>query len=586
MSCVFVSYSRANREVVSNVVRVLRLLNMELWLDTLGKSHGIPYSTKWFNVIEDALYRASGAIVFISSAWEMSKPCQAEFKLICQNHIPFIKIDLSIEQSINDIAKQINKWNGEVIKTKKNSIRTELFTNVKNYQKDKGTFGNIPTYSKLKQFLLYASEEYKDNSKSEDVSQIHEYLRITYRKKHKRNLLRLGGLLIAAILFILIQADIGAFLMLKNAENKYLSASSGAIQITEVMHVNPYYTMDSLIKKTSVGNQVEFMNIANLMVLNNLHLPIDYIKNGNMDAGKYLKIAQTSSDHEMSDYSFLVSRTTGMVMLSDSTHQVSKQIVVDGIIDAYCWNESGEAVAFAVAEKAYVYDIASSNCYPVILDGNFEDIGSIGWDGNRIFAITTFGNIIIWQNPVLRPTNNRDITKGKMFYDAGGNLCAVYISDDNLIFSRLQNEETIPLGVKGKIDESFIAVSHVGTQVAVTYTPTNQTNDRILIVDLDTKRVTADYSLNCVSMDFVFSKDDISILVACFDFKGVAKLDLTDGQVAFSQSVKEQYYSIALWKDEYILSTIYGVLILYDENLNVLGNGLFISGTNGNALRN
>ena len=58
MDHIFISYSRKDEEQVNAFVERLRGFGFEVWQDVSGKRSGIPYSVKWFEVIEEAIYTA------------------------------------------------------------------------------------------------------------------------------------------------------------------------------------------------------------------------------------------------------------------------------------------------------------------------------------------------------------------------------------------------------------------------------------------------------------------------------------------------------------------------------------------------
>ena len=587
MSYVFISYSRKNSSIVSEVGSILKSSEMELWLDILGKAHGIPYSTKWFSIVEDALFRACGAVIFTSDDWDASVPCQEEYQLICQNYIPFIKIDLRNGQNVNQITHQIVEWHQETVDTEKNRIRTDLFTRVKDFQKNKSAYRTYPSSNQLLQFKIYAIENITDEN-SEVMKEISKYIKVAFKYKRMKTILRLIGSLIAIALFLMIQVNLSAFRALEEAEKKYLNISAGAVPILEEMRVNPYSTMHKLISETSIGNQAEFINSINLNVLNNLNYPVDYLEKNDPKIDKYIETDAKSHKTNSSEFAVHLSKTSGQVMLFNKHLKLSTQFVVSGIVVDYCWNLNGSTLALAAANKAYIYDTSSSNNQPIILDGNFENIKKVGWEGNRVFVISTYENVIVWDNPIQKPTKHRRLFYGKLFANTSEELCAVYISDGKLIYDRPQVEEIISLGVIGEIDD-YIAISNNKTQIAVSYTPKTQTEERILIIDLVTQRIVSDYSIKCIPGEFIFSNDDKSLIIATFDCKGIAQLDLTRGQIAFSKSSDYQYYSIAATDDTYIISTTVGGLAIYDKNLNMLGDkefNIFISGTNGNTPKN
>ena len=81
MNHIFISYSRKDSEYVNAVTALLREAGLSVWQDISGKASGIPYSTTWFEVIQEALFSSAGAVIFTSEQWEKSDPCKKEFEL-------------------------------------------------------------------------------------------------------------------------------------------------------------------------------------------------------------------------------------------------------------------------------------------------------------------------------------------------------------------------------------------------------------------------------------------------------------------------------------------------------------------------
>ena len=98
MEHLFISYSRRDEKYVSAVAEGLRSRGIEVWQDISGKASGIPYSTKWFEVIQEALFSSAGAVIFTSDQWEKSDPCKKEFELIRALDIPYKMVGVPDEE--------------------------------------------------------------------------------------------------------------------------------------------------------------------------------------------------------------------------------------------------------------------------------------------------------------------------------------------------------------------------------------------------------------------------------------------------------------------------------------------------------
>ena len=106
MEHLFISYSRRDEKYVSAVAEGLRSRGIEVWQDISGKASGIPYSTKWFEVIQEALFSSAGAVIFTSDQWEKSDPCKKEFELIRALDIPYKMVSVPAEEADSPAAEE------------------------------------------------------------------------------------------------------------------------------------------------------------------------------------------------------------------------------------------------------------------------------------------------------------------------------------------------------------------------------------------------------------------------------------------------------------------------------------------------
>ena len=154
MNHLFVSYSRKDEALVTAVVQLLRSEGFDVWQDISGKTSGIPYSTKWFAAIEEALYTSAGAVTFESEAWSKSNPCKQERALIDNLSIPLFKVDFegdADEATPETLAAQIAKWaRTDVYSSEENDLRTWILSSVHASQMQKGRYTGIPHFKKRK----------------------------------------------------------------------------------------------------------------------------------------------------------------------------------------------------------------------------------------------------------------------------------------------------------------------------------------------------------------------------------------------------------------------------------------------------
>ena len=63
MDHIFISYSRKDINAVDQIVERLRNAGVNVWQDISGPGTGIPFSTKWADVIKEAIHMAGGAVI-------------------------------------------------------------------------------------------------------------------------------------------------------------------------------------------------------------------------------------------------------------------------------------------------------------------------------------------------------------------------------------------------------------------------------------------------------------------------------------------------------------------------------------------
>ncbi len=135
MNHVFISYSRREEVIVNKFVNKLREDGYSIWIDKSGAGLGIPFSTKWFEVITEALYTAEGAIIFHSDSWDKSVPCRNEFDIIYKCDIPYIVLETyMLEDSFEGELKKSHAFIKALMKSESNYDRTVLMSNAYAYK--------------------------------------------------------------------------------------------------------------------------------------------------------------------------------------------------------------------------------------------------------------------------------------------------------------------------------------------------------------------------------------------------------------------------------------------------------------------
>ena len=415
MNHLFVSYSRKDEALVSAVVQKLRDEGFEVWQDISGKTSGIPYSTKWFAAIEEALYTSAGAVTFESSDWKKSKPCEKENALIEELALPSFHVALDGEDanaSVDELVERLAAWaREEVYAPEWNSLRTWLISSVHACRRQKGRFTGIPRYKKRKegkaflQLLETCRTALDDAGFSQKNPTLYKDMQDFLRKARKvtvRNLLK-KPLALAAVACILIVAVI-----VVESYGQQQQRSEANIEALEVMEVIHDRVADDEVEALILmaRDSYDFADYTPLLyesyadVLSREY-PADFYQAGSEQA---TAIAALPAQDARDGYTVELSDSLGNVtvtsnpddenLLRTRTFHTSSAPGAYALADGY--------LAVASAQQCYVIDLARGfrtvelrYCYRDIEAVRFDDLG-------RICAITTAGDVYVWENPVAR----------------------------------------------------------------------------------------------------------------------------------------------------------------------------------------
>ena len=586
MAHIFVSYSRKDIAVVSEVVDSLKKSGLDVWQDISGKGTGIPFSTKWFEVIEDALYTSSGAVIFKSEAWEKSNPCAKEFALIDKNAIPFIEVDAS--DSAENIAMQILPWFSDAVETETNQSRTELFSRAYRYKKNKRGYHLVPKVKKIIDAFEYllelrdlrkqiTDEGYADKN-PEITKSMFAYLRFMKRRILMRQLTKIFGLLVAAsaIVIVYVGARVLPIVFAETTlDNQMRARFSEAYRIGK----NDPIAAMSVLRSSSLidpGKSAALFSMHRLMLkLEKTNFPVAFFPQGSSEAADYKNRAAVKPNDR---YEITLSGISGQIVVRDKTTDTLKTVMLPCVPSEYAFSEDSSCFAVSAANRVYVMDLANGFA-PAELSYNFEDVGEIGFDGNRVYIVTVKGNAVVWNNPIRAVVNNRKNRNDGLIYAGGdGQPVAIYFDGNDFIINRGNTETIIPIMVDGVISAQHIALSNDRQLCAFSYMPDDTDLSRVLIIDLEAREVVADYSAEADIVGLAFSQNDKAIAAACFDGRGVVRIDVENGNTVFSKPADDQFYGIAAYSGGYLLTDYYGWMVMYDANLNQVSDWFNISG--------
>lgn len=583
MAHLFVSYKRENEEIVSAVASRLKESGHEIWQDTSGKSAGIPFSTKWFEVIQDAIFTAEGAIIFKTSEWEKSEPCKKEYAMIQARKLKHIIIEtehIDVE-AIDGIVEQIESWYRNEIKTYDKDI-TSLLTQVYHFMQNPKAHIVYPEREVLRKYKGLAWENgffstipaSYDELKKHEASPEAEFfslgtgVRLFLRKASRRQFRKrfiLVGLTLSAIAAI-ITAVVGAMTLITIISmNAELSQQRAVIrQIRDVAEHSPVEAIRFLRNEALFEGKDLFVSRSMFFLdLLNREYPAEIHPEGSEAALRYAELPPLI---QSARYRVQLSGNSGIVTIASNNEDLSWQFILDERPYGYAWNEDGSLLAVWANNRVYVYD-ATLRGQPYALWGNSGTIVDVRWKNNRIAAVTESGNVVIWENPILPVTQQDNIWSGRIILN-GYKPVALYVNNNELVKHSSEGMSRTYLDIGFDIDKFFIAVSEDGNLAAVSYTG-NYGTDYIMTIDLEEMRILRHYPTNASIRDLVFDGNQ-RIIAACFFMEGVLALNLESGELRFSAPSESQYFAIAPYRDGWLVSSVDGGLHRYDANLNLM----------------
>lgn len=603
MNHIFISYSREDEKLVTTFAEALRKRKFEIWQDLAGKRSGIPYSVKWFDVIEEAVFTASGAIIFKTEAWDDSVPCQREFQLIQETELPFLYI--SIDRLLSEEAAVILEaasWCEEQMKSRENKYRTWMLS------------GAYRVYKKLpiEKYFLTGNRIFRNWRWLKKCNRIFSYknfqgpwvesLKLFLGKaRHKLFwdiALRvfLFAFLCTAVCWSLVVLEISQMAKFFND-----TASAEAITASELYRIAEYDPVQAIQqmeeydaaveeyiqdvkeygdKKYILKNQGDvFADYVSRNYYNQNSILADLVSR-NYPTAFYESAAECPV--ELSDvdkvqtsgtYTVSLSEETSQVFLYDSSKDTTCQLLLSAVPELYCFDDTGDELLIAAANKLYVYDLPGQT-RPQLLTYNFEDICGLCFYENKIYATTKNDHIIVWDDPFQkRKIHRQGIASGEIVELDYGRVMAVYIDKDCLVKNIDNHEEIFPLRLEGVIDQENISVSSDCSYAAVSYRPEGSSSDWIGLIDLSNGALKQTYNTKNNVVGYIFSKDDDFLVITCYDKMKIARMSLETGEI--QESTENTYtnpYSITAYEDNILVCDMFGVLAAYDRNLRLSGD--------------
>ena len=414
MNHLFISYSRKDEALVSAVVQNLRAQGFDVWQDISGKTSGIPYSTKWFAAIEEALYTSAGAVMFCSEAWRESAPCGKEQKLIVELAIPALEIDLAEGERADseEIAERVASWAREsVYGQEPNELRTWLLSSVHACSMQKGRYTGIPRYKKRrdgKAFLArleQSGEIVEQLGFAQKAPVLHADIRRFIKTARRITTWDYWKKPLAILLVVAILGAVSYVAESYRVQKDHASNSIAALQIMGRTNIAADYDEVKALAFMA-RDEYDYSEYSTLLfekyadILGRAY-PVAFHPAGTEQA----QAIAASPEQPIADgYGLEFDALRGVAVVDFAAGQdeyrpsISLQLAHAPSAFAY----SDGYLALAAAQRVYVFDLKRGYA-PVELRYCFRDIEAMRIDSEgRICAITGAGDVYVWENPIER----------------------------------------------------------------------------------------------------------------------------------------------------------------------------------------
>lgn len=588
MKHIFISYARKDQERIAGFIEDLRSSGIGIWQDVSG----IPYSARWLEAIEEAIFTACGAIIVKTEAWEQSMPCAKEYQMIRDTKLPFIYLDIEgISQNGGNVPDAVVQWCGQQISAKDNGYRTWMLAGalclyrgypVKRYFPFTWRFHMIRNYRWVKKCERIAKTA---NFNGSWVESLYHFL----SRVKRRILLRIIGascaVLCLAILFVIGPSALQAALSLQD-EQSVMTEESALVSMTQREGVSDPVLAMWEIERYGVSAEETYKNNSNGSLEDSFRYYYS-VPNGilaelvsrNYPVTFYESVSECPVDIRnmginKKNKRFAVERSenTAQVFIYDQKCGTVNQLLLAAVPDQYCFSKDGRCLLISAENKVYIYDLYG-NADPVMLSYNFEKVGTLCLYDGQIYIITEGGHVLVWDNPLYeRENTDRTIASGELVRQKDG-VMAAYVDGNSLVINKDKEEKMIPLPFQGVIDRENIDISPDGIRAAIAYTPDSGGYDRIGVINMSNGNLERVYNTECDVAGFVFSEDGRSIVAACRDRSSVERIDLSDGTIQMSEGKTLSEPNILIEYDKkFLVCDSGGMLTVFDSDLNKLGD--------------
>lgn len=581
MNHLFISYSRTEETIIDSFVNKLRAEQISIWQDKSGAGTGIPFSERWLDVIEEAIYMSSGAIFFASENWENSDACRHEMDIVKNCGVPFIvlnpeEIDKDPERYIDEVKQFIEG----MVENPYNDCRTELCSAAYEYSKGMNPYQLVRHTRGVGEsvlFILKVINEYKEVIETEGYREnnpkYYEYMNRFLRKARNIKLKSMAwvslGVLVAILAVILTASIILAIPKgVTVSEQTYSGlAISGSLE--------KFKTEDPIIAAQKVlefdEEQITGTSFASLdmdvMEIMNKELPERVILDSTEGNEKKRIMEQKNcqdSEHYLADPDL----NKGSIRITDLHSFNQWTIDTPGAVSSYSWNENGTKLIYSAGSKVFIYDPSGSG-NPIQLNECFEQVREVKFFKQdvkedvieKVVAVTERDTVLIWDDPIPDKEFQRKGIRYGVFTD-DSIPTAIYIDGDTIVVNKNQKETTYQPFLDWTLTNTGFAVSEDGRNIAVILSKDEEYE--VGVVDLTDGSVICEIKTPYRPTALCYDSDN-KIYASSFGC-GIMRIDPNKKEVI--AGTEQLYFSnIIKWKDRLVLTDGYGWCTLFDKDL-------------------
>ncbi len=577
MNHLFVSYSRKDAPAVMRITDLLREDGVKIWQDVSGAGTGIPFSTKWSEVIEEAIHLANGAIIFRSDNWEDSKPCEKEFDLIKKCDIPYLDIDPAEADADPQTAiEKVRRFLSEYVSCPQNDLRTRMISSAYEYKAGVDPYQLIPRSRgkliaaadiifEMRQMDVLAA---KKNYKSRDP-EIYPYIKKYIRFSRRTAVLRISGVLLTALMaiaavLVLFVLPISLGLTVADTRRSFagMAAAAKISQVGEADPVRSAEMIEEIKTDTELTSGSCFSLFRNGVRFLDARLPARMLTKKE----ELLELTETAAVTESRLFSAQLSDNAGSITVTEKATGERRTLNAPCAPSVYAWNADGNLLVYAAGNGVFVYNASTKNV-PIRLFENYQPIQKVLFtefeDRTVAAAVTSRGVALLWDLPEFPVLTRRSGIDYGFITDCE-TAEAVFIDGNDIVISRNGDERVISPDIKGTIYTPYYDVAPDGSRIA--FICENEGKRRIVCVSLDDGRILTDAEPLYTPTAVAFSADG-SRICASAEYCAIMQVDVETGEIQYGAYDASHYYYIKRCGDNWILTDLYGLFCVMDGSM-------------------